>query len=297
MPRYRPPLQVARCRRVNLETATTSRIALASGTIAHLAVASLFLEIDTWPKPGLVSQVDDGSHHDMDASMLRASAASLRPFFAMLFDAGAAGCSMAPLRAIGLRAEASMLRATGGINTHRGAIFGLGLLCAAAGVAARAGIARSELGEIVHYRWADEIRCGSALSRNQGSIARSRFGVSGAPGEAAEGFPSIYRVALPALRTARKLRFDDEEAARVQACFALIASVDDTNLLHRGGREGLSFAQAAAAGFLRDGGVAQPEWRSHAAAIHSTFVAQRLSPGGCADLLAMTLFVDALESR
>jgi triphosphoribosyl-dephospho-CoA synthase len=81
----------------------------------------------------------------------------------------------------------------------------------------------------------------------------------------------------------------------VQACFALIAAVEDTNLLHRGGADGLNFAQQAAKAFLAAGGVGQVEWRHAAEAVHRAFVERRLSPGGAADLLAMSLFADALE--
>ena len=73
--------------------------------------------------------------------------------------------------------------------------------------------------------------------------------------------------------------------------------MEDTNLLHRGGGAGLHFAQEQAAGFLRQGGVEQEQWRERAAAVHRAFIARRLSPGGCADLLAVTFFLDALETR
>jgi triphosphoribosyl-dephospho-CoA synthase len=107
-----------------------------SGLIAAAAVRALLEELATWPKPGLVSHVDNGSHDDMDAAMLQRSAEVLGPFFEELAQAGSDHDSMASLRAIGLRAEVSMLTATGGVNTHRGTIFGLGLLCAAAGLKA-----------------------------------------------------------------------------------------------------------------------------------------------------------------
>ena len=97
--------------------------------IGDLAAASVLLEAEPWPKPGLVSHVDCGSHSDMDARTFRASALALHPFFVALASAG--GTGMDELRAIGLLAEQAMIAATGGVNTHRGAIFGLGLLCAA----------------------------------------------------------------------------------------------------------------------------------------------------------------------
>jgi triphosphoribosyl-dephospho-CoA synthase len=106
---------------------------LVAELIAEQAVLALLHELATWPKRGLVSHVDSGSHTDMDAAMLQASVEALRPFFAELARAGQDGADMGRLRTIGLRAEAVMLAVTGGVNTHRGTIFGMGLFCAAAG--------------------------------------------------------------------------------------------------------------------------------------------------------------------
>ena len=97
--------------------------------IATFAVNALKLEVLTWPKPGLVSHVDSGSHHDMNATTLFASAEALRPYFAELFEAAATDAPLHKLQSIGRFAEKSMLIATCGVNTHRGAVFTLGLLC------------------------------------------------------------------------------------------------------------------------------------------------------------------------
>lgn len=262
--------------------------------IARLATQCLRLELATYPKPGLVSHVDSGSHSDMDAGTFRASASALEPYFVELAAAGAAGAAMAHLRRIGLAAEAAMRAATGGVNTHRGAIFGLGLLSAAAGAVGPRAPAGS-LGAHVRARYADAILDGPELLHAPGARARRRHGVGGAPAEAAAGFPTLYGTGLPALRRARTRRPESPEAARVEACLALIATLEDTNLLHRGGPEGFGFARAEAARFLAAGGIARDDWFSHAQTLHQAFVARRLSPGGAADLLAMTLFVDAWE--
>lgn len=265
-------------------------------SLAALAVHCLKLEVETYPKPGLVSQVDSGAHRDMDAALLHRSADSLAPFFADLASAGAAGAEMDRLRIIGIAAERTMLAATAGINTHRGAIFGLGLLCAAAGLRAAYSIPHP-LGKIVAKRWGTAILSGPLPLHSHGAQAARLHGAGGARLEAARGLPSVYGIALPALRAARMLAPDgDAEAARVQTCMTLIARVDDTNLLHRGGIEGLRFAQAQAAAFLAAGGIGQADWREQAALMHGNFVARNLSPGGCADLLAMALFVDRLEA-
>jgi len=263
--------------------------------LGDLATAALIAELETWPKPGLVSPVDPGSHHDMDADTFRRSAASLRPYFVRLAMAGAACAGMGRLREIGLAAEAAMLDATGGVNTHRGALFALGLLCAAAG-AARAEGRTASPADTVRHRWRDAILCGPPAPDSHGSRVAHLFGAGGARAEAAAGFPHIRHIGLPALHRGRALAHD-EAGARVHAFFCLLAAVDDTNLLHRGGAEGLRYAQTAAQRFLAAGSVGQPDWLPQAVALHRAFTTRRLSPGGCADLLAATLFLDWIETE
>ncbi len=272
----------------------------AADRLAAAAARALLAELETWPKPGLVSHVDAGSHTDMDASTFRASAAATQQFYGALAAAGAAGAGMDELRRIGLDAERAMMAATGGVNTHRGAIFGLGLLCAAAGAAWHrsppgCGIgpfAGPLLGTIVSQCWGASIVRGPISLRSHGTNALRRFGAGGARAQAAAGFPHAYEVGLPALRLGRILAAGDAEAARVQAFFSLLASLEDTNLLHRGGFDGLRFAQQAATAFLANGGVGRPGWRTRAAVIHQAFIRRRLSPGGSADLLAISVFLD-----
>lgn len=288
-----------------MNAAATGSAALGHGAarayaehLGAVAERSLQLEVRTWPKPGLVSHVDAGSHTDMDAGTFHRSAAALRPFFTELAEAGLQDQGMTVLRKIGLRAECAMTAATGGVNTHRGAIFGLGLLCAAAGLRARrgmAGDAQHSLGDTVARRWGPDILAGPRPGDSHGEAVKRRYGAGGARQEAALGFPGVYNVGMPALRHAAQLAPHDAQAARVQACFALIAGLEDTNLLHRGGAAGLRFAQRSALAFLAAGGVGRPGWRQAAEKIHRAFVARRLSPGGAADLLAMSLFAMAIE--
>lgn len=98
-----------------------------------MAADMLRAELDTWPKPGLVGPLDNGSHDDLDYGTIQRSIVARRPFYGDLAEAGAVGAEMDELRRIGRHAEAAMLDATGGVNAHRGAIFALGLICAAAG--------------------------------------------------------------------------------------------------------------------------------------------------------------------
>ena len=277
-----------------------------AATIAAAVAASLLDELETWPKPGLVSHVDAGSHTDMDAGTFRRSVAAIEPFYAALVTAGASRAEMDELRRIGLDAERAMLAATNGVNTHRGAIFGLGLLCAAAGAAlssdaprpwsgTRWTCAARVLGAIVRQRWGRAILAGPIPIGSHGTNALRRFGAGGARAQAAGGFRLALQVGLPALQRGRRLAPGDALAARVQAFFALLLVADDTNLLHRGGMAGLAYARTAASSFLAAGGVGRPGWVEAAVAVHRAFVTRRLSPGGCGDLLAATLFLDRLE--
>ena len=267
-----------------------------AASIGALAVRALLREVDTWPKPGLVSPIDSGSHPDMDAALLRRSALGLQPFFVQLAAAGASDSDMSVLRRIGMAAETAMLEVTAAVNTHRGAIFGLGLLCAAAGLASNEPWRAVSLGAVVRALWGESIASMPSTSETHGATVQRRYGAGGARVEAAGGFTHVYRVGWPALRHGRHLTSGDERAAQVQCCFALIAALADTNLMHRGGLTGLLFAREAAGDFIARGGVGCSDWYAYAWATHAAFVSRRLSPGGCADLLAMTLFVDAWES-
>ena len=275
--------------------------AITTAQIGRLAIRSLYREVALSPKPGLVSPDSQGSHADMDYTTFLRSLHALRPYFPAITQCGLSRPGLLPLQMLGIGAEAEMLAATNGVNTHRGAIFNLGLLCAAAGLL----IADGELPnaqaacDAVKMIWGPEILEGlvtqsAAVAQSHGLIVARRYGSGGARQEAAAGFPAAMEVGLPAYRHALAASGDSELAA-VQTLFALMAELDDTNLLWRGGRQGLAYGRRAAAGFLASGGVFAEDWREHAEAIDLDFVAHRLSPGGSADLLGVTLFLAELD--
>src|SRR5438094_7950212 len=140
---------------VGSPSATQPSFAGATRRIARAALRSLWQELALYPKPGLVSLRDSGAHADMDAATFVRSLFALSRYWSEVADAGAAGAPFETLRRLGVRAESRMLIATGGINTHRGAIFALGLLCAAAArTRARAEIADdATLRRVLIARW------------------------------------------------------------------------------------------------------------------------------------------------
>jgi triphosphoribosyl-dephospho-CoA synthase len=269
-------------------------------SIGRAATLALYHELALAPKPGLVSFQDNGSHEDMDASTFMRSLFALRSYFPAIASAGAEGASFAVLERMGLQAEERMLAATEGINTHRGAIFALGLLCAAAGrvAAQREPLSPASLRATLRERWGDALqeraaRAAAGPATSKGQRAARRHGLRGAGQEAADGFPVLFDVTLPTLRAARASAAP-AAASMVQALLATVASLDDTNLAHRGGVEGLRFAQSEASAFLAADGVLRAGWRERARAMHQAFIARRLSPGGAADLLACAWWVDHL---
>lgn len=269
-----------------------------SREVAMRAVRSLYHELALYPKPGLVSFVDNGSHTDMDATTFMRSLFSLRHYFAKICRAGYDGASFTELKKFGIAAEQRMMAATKGINTHRGAIFALGLLCAAMGRvrALRMTLTPAALRTALLLHWGEELAAHTQASGDShGLQAAARHAASGAREEGALGLPSVFEVGLPALQ-ATLARGAPMLHARVDAIFALMGHISDTNIYHRGGAEGAETVQNAARGFRQHGGTACPDWKERALACHRRFVAQRLSPGGAADLLAATCLVHSLTT-
>ncbi|WP_084545068.1 triphosphoribosyl-dephospho-CoA synthase MdcB [Derxia gummosa] len=265
--------------------------------IDALCRAALLDEAMAWPKPGLVTPRDSGSHRDMNIATFIASVGALDGCFAAMAEAGAADAPLAVLQRIGIEAELRMRAATAGVNTHRGAIFNLGLLAAAVGLrAARPACwGGRAVCAIVRERWGDAILAARAEAPGtHGNAVFRAHAAGGARAEAAAGFPSVTDVGLPALRRLRAAGIDGERAL-VGCLMALMAELDDTNLLWRGGTDGLAHARAAARGFLAGGGVLAPDWQARLCALHDDFVARRLSPGGSADLVAASVVADALD--
>ena len=262
--------------------------------IGRLAVRSLYAELSLYPKPGLVSLLDNGSHADMTATTFMRSMFALRHYFVRITLAGMHGLPFSRLAALGVEAEQRMLRATGGINTHRGAVFCVGLLCAAIGACRARGtpLTASAIRATLLLRWADALAAHTrpAGGDSHGLRAAQRYAASGAREEAALGLPSVFEVALPTLRGALGAGLGARRA-RVDALFALMAHISDTNLYHRGGPVGASTVRRHAQAFIDAGGAVAEGWEARALACHRVFVAQRLSPGGAADLLAAACLV------
>jgi triphosphoribosyl-dephospho-CoA synthase len=279
----------------NLRQIAPVRSLFAPEHIAELARQALVAEVELTPKPGLVDRRGAGAHSDLSLDLMRRSALVIAPYFA---DMGAAAQSLpfgqalrTEVAAIGRAAESAMLQVTNGSNAHKGAIWILGLLVTAASrgkdrnpeaIAADAGA----------------LAClpdrAQPLPVSHGDTVRARYGATGARGEAVSGFPHVIQVGLPALRAAKN-NGCTEVNSRLSALLNIMARLEDTCVLYRAGPEGLAFVQKGASNVLLVGGPGSVAGDQAMLRLDQEFLIRNISPGGSADLLAATLFLEALE--
>ncbi|MDH2426101.1 triphosphoribosyl-dephospho-CoA synthase [Sphaerisporangium sp. TRM90804] len=272
--------------------ATARTAAPSPALLADLAVRALGEEARLSPKPGLVDRRGGGAHDDMDLPLLLASAEALRRTFRAVAEAARRTPAGVELREevgrLGRAGERAMLRATRGVNTHRGALWALGLLVAGAACARdeREAARRAAGLAALPDRLAP-----AALSH--GERVRRLHRVRGARGEAEAAFPHVVEVALPRLRRARAAGLTGE-AARLDALLEVMSLLDDTCLLHRGGPEGLSTVRRGAGRVLAEGGAGTARGLAALLGLDRLLRERRLSPGGSGDLLAAALFLDTV---
>ena len=272
--------------------------------VAKQAVGALITEVCITPKPGLVDRANSGAHRDMDIFTFVDSSLALFPYFreitaySLTYDGTCDGL-LPKLVPRGIQAEQDMLLATGGVNTHKGAIFSLGILCAAVATQAKQ---RDTAGEAVLQDACIALAAGRTRAKTlpvndvtNGTRIYAQYGLNGVLGEAAAGFPHVFNLALPRFREQIK-RGNTIETAGVVALLHLIAHLDDTNIIARCGLEKLREVQAMVSSALAKLSKDQSDlqYRAYAKELDSMFIQRGISPGGCADLLAATLLIDAL---
>jgi triphosphoribosyl-dephospho-CoA synthase len=279
--------------------------------LGALASQALIAEAELTPKPGLVDRRGPGAHADLSLSLMRRSAFAIEPFIRRMafqsINQHPGPRLRATLAATGRGAENAMLRVTNGSNTHKGAIWTLGLLAAAAALnqtranrfsfdaAAIARTARLVASFEDSYESAPNAKRQTPNAPlSHGQIVATKYGVKGARGEAIDGFPHIVEVGLPVLR-ARRSAHALEPVARLDALLSIMAHLDDTCLLYRGGWLALQAAQQGAAAVIAAGGAGSSRGWQHLLSLDRRLLGLSVSPGGSADLLAGTLFLDAIE--
>lgn len=271
------------------------RSVLDAGQLAELARQALVAEVELTPKPGLVDRRGAGAHSDLSLDLMRQSAAAIAPYFEAMGDSAQSMPFDRGLRtevaAIGRAAESAMLQATNGSNAHKGAIWILGLLVTVASRGIDLNPAAIAQDAAFLARLPDRAQ---PQLLSHGEMVRARYGATGARGEAFAGFPHVLHVGLPTLRAERN-RARTETNSRLWALLNIMARLEDTCVLYRGGAEGLAIVQKGASDALLAGGPGSVAGELAMLRLDQELLIRNISPGGAADLLAATLFLDALE--
>lgn len=269
--------------------------------LSSFAVQALIEEVQLTPKPGLVDSVSNGSHKDLTVGLMEKSAAALKNSF---FDMAMAASGQEPsqrlrerLAAIGRYGEQTMLEATGNVNTHRGAIWAIGLLCgAASSLLSNTGNRLVTADQIVFTAgkiatFDDRYQ---PLQHSKGGKVRARYKVRSAREEAMEGFPSLRNLALPAWN---RYSGEPEYIIRLNVLITLMSAVDDTCILHRSNMKVLRQVKRQAALIIRNGGLGHAEnWISYLK-LDEYINKEWVSPGGSADLLSAGIFLQKITQH
>ena len=254
-------------------TACTGAIleAFAAETLGEMAENALLAEVHFTPKPGLVDEANNGAHRDMDVPLFERSAHALRPCFEEFVRLGIQGASPAALQQAGVRAEQAMFAATGGVNTHKGAIYSGALLLHAAGRL----LSGEEEGDLCELA-AQTAAAIPAPTGTHGAAVRAQCG--GIRTEAVSGYPTAQAVL-------RQLR----QSGPLDALLLSMSRLDDSTLWHRGGAEGAQLVRSRAADILA---APASEREARTRRLDAELIERNLSPGGSADLLAMAFFLE-----
>lgn len=249
--------------------------------VADLAERALRLELDTTPKPGLVDRQDNGAHKDMDYALMSKSISALRPYLTRLAVESAKDIDPAKIKEIGIEAEKAMLKATGGVNTHKGALFCIGLSVAAAScLACSTGAVEAYSFKELVSRAASEI---PSARGTHGAEAKRSFKAVGALENARAAYPELFTDWLPYYRS-----LEGDPFRCHKTLLHIMTTLDDTNILHRRGAEGLAHAEAEAARLLEDFS------ESGLSSLNKDFIRENISPGGSADMLSLTIFIESI---
>lgn len=276
--------------------------------IASAAMEAMLYEVSATPKPGLVDRNNCGAHYDMDYFTFMSSAASLHASFDEMVRVGMEYRDtpvkelLAPLRECGMKAEERMFSFTKGVNTHKGMIFTLGLLCGCAGWYLGKG----------NYSW-DKLcilvseMCEGICAKEYKNLAEKKnltkgermylnYGLTGVRGEVESGYKTVRTISLPVYAELRDEGIPVNEAL-VQTLLHLIAKTADTNIVSRHNIETAEYAKKYAKKVLTAGGIFTTEGKKLLNKMDQDFIEYYISPGGCADLLAVTHFLYSLKEK
>lgn len=270
--------------------------------IAEMAVKGLLYEVSATPKPGLVDRFNNGAHNDMDFYSFMASSSVLYKIFEEIaylgysFEGEKLKDLLKNLRSVGIKGEKKMFESTGSVNTHKGAIFSLGIACGAIGNLLKTENIEMITASLIQERIKamTEGLCEQDLSKinkdtpTHGEILYLKQGTLGIRGEAEAGFPVVFSHALPYLLEHKTLPYDQ---LFVNTLFVIISKLEDSTILWRHCPKVLARVKSDAIHALELGGMTTKEGRNHISLLDKNYNDLGISPGGAADMLALSILI------
>ncbi|MEG0731502.1 MAG: triphosphoribosyl-dephospho-CoA synthase CitG [Vagococcus sp.] len=275
--------------------------------ISIMAYEALLEEVNLSPKPGLVDRLNNGSHQDMTIETFYSSANAIAPYFTNYIQIGYEhkGTPLElfdKMRFEGAKAEKEMMRATKNINTHKGANFSFAVILGALGK-----YEQTFLGEVysmkdIHLvldytsKMCEGLASRDFLDLNQkeslsnGEKLYLKTGITGIRGEAESGYASLEKVLLPQLLAYKELTRDERN---LRGFIDLMSAVEDSNIYHRGGLEGIQFLKKEAL-LIKEKDLTYEELITEMTELDQKMIKKNLSPGGSADLLSLGIFLFSL---
>ena len=276
--------------------------------IGHLASMALQAELDTTPKPGLVDRNDNGAHRDMDHTLMQRSIQALHPYFVRLAQLGFTGKQPChdEIVNIGIEAEREMFKATGGVNTHKGALFSIGLAAVALAGEAFSRITQAERCGTMAYNDVNSKQIQSlsnsiaSLARlfpdtngTHGSKAKANNILKGALDNAREGYTQLFKAWLPFYidRIA-----EGDNYALHKTLLRIMCDLDDTNIVYRTSMETMQEVKTEARQML-DTSRNIVNFEAALQAMNTDYIHRNISPGGSADMLSLVVFLSCIVRK
>lgn len=276
--------------------------------IGHLASIALQAELDTTPKPGLVDRNDNGAHRDMDHALMQRSIQALHPYFVRLAQLGFTDKQPChdEIVNIGIEAEREMFKATGGVNTHKGALFSIGLAAVALGGEAFCRITQAEGCGTMAYNDVNSKQIKSlsnsiaSLARlfpdtngTHGSKAKANNILKGALDNAREGYTQLFKAWLPFYidRIA-----EGDNYALHKTLLRIMCDLDDTNIVYRTSMETMQEVKKEARHML-DQSRNIVNFEAALQAMNTDYIHRNISPGGSADMLSLVVFLSCVVRK
>lgn len=276
--------------------------------IGHLASMALQAELDTTPKPGLVDRNDNGAHRDMDHALMQRSIQALHPYFVRLAQLGFTDKQPChdEIVNIGIEAEREMFKATGGVNTHKGALFSIGLAAVALGGKAFSRITQAERCGTMAYNDVNSKQIQSlsnsiaSLARlfpdtngTHGSKAKANNILKGALDNAREGYTQLFKAWLPFYidRIA-----EGDNYALHKTLLRIMCDLDDTNIVYRTSMETMQEVKTEARQML-DTSRNIVNFEAALQAMNTDYIHRNISPGGSADMLSLVVFLSCIVRK